>query len=205
MKKILLLFACCALLAATATAQPHAVGVRVGQNAEVSFQQEVNQGNMLQIDLGGYAYRGVQATITYAWRSYVNGSSASGTWSSYGGFGLGGGYAPAGRNFDVNLLTGNRSRTTSWYLGDDAYADAVLNGRKNDLYDYGFVGIVGIVGFEYELSRVPLAIAIDYRPMFGVDLGKRIDYTNPSNDGKLGAKLHVPGLWDIALCLRYVF
>ncbi len=203
MKKIMLIVACCLAMATAAMAQPHAIGVRVGQNAELSFQQEVNYGNMLQIDLGGYAYRGFQASVTYAWRSQVNGSSASGTWSSYGGFGIGGGYAPSGRDFDWAHLEMFRSKTTAWYMNDHAYAESVLNGRPCDLYDYGFIGIQGIVGFEYELSSVPLALAIDYRPLFGVDLGKRIPYDGKTN--KNGIKFHTPGLWDVAFCVRYVF
>lgn len=88
-------------------------------------------------------------------------------------------------------------------MNDHAYAESVLNGRPCYLYDYGFIGIQGIVGFEYELSSVPLALAIDYRPLFGIDLGKRIPYDGKTNNK--GIKFHTPGLWDVAFCVRYVF
>lgn len=197
MKKIMLIVACCLAMATAAMAQPHAIGVRVGQNAELSFQQEVNYGNMLQIDLGGYAYRGFQASVTYAWRSQVNGSSASGTWSSYGGFGIGGGYVPCGNNFDLAHYDVFMGKTNVWWSQNPD--ERIVN--NNGLYDYGFFGILGIVGFEYELSSVPLSLAIDYRPLFGVDLGKNI---RPS-EHKKGIKFHTPGLWDVAFCVRYVF
>lgn len=207
MKKLLLIVACCLGLTISAVAQPHAIGVRVGQNAELSFQQEVNRGNILQIDLGGYAYRGVQASITYAWRSQVNGSSASGAWSSYGGFGVGGGYAPSGRNVNFEHEGWGRGRTTSWYLSERGYRDACENAISKgksyvSLYDYGFFGILGLVGFEYELSSVPLSLAIDYRPMIGIDVGKRVI---PDGKHNSGIKFHTPGLWDVAFCVRYVF
>lgn len=240
MKKTTILLIALVCACGTTFAQPRAIGVRVGQNAELSFQQGLNEGdNILQVDVGAYAYRGVQATVTYNWLSRINGSSAAGIWTSYGGFGVGGGYIPCnkGRNFNNKLFFGNlmasgddnwqymqKGKSTAWFLNDEKLQQRIADGRKYDLYDYGFIGIVGMVGFEYEFSGIPLAISFEYRPLFGVDLGKQWrwqpeDYENeetgiqiadgrpdmPKKAGNFGIRPHWPGLWDVSLGVRYIF
>jgi len=208
MKKLTLLLTIGVLFVGNAFAQPRSIGLRLGGNQELTFQQYLGreEKTFLQVDLGSFYFKGLQASVTCNWISGQNRN-----FSAFGGFGAGIGYS-----FKDNL----------WYPNflNKKSKNYEKNIAKTYWFDrYFFVGIVGHVGVEYQFDRVPLAISLDYRPLIGADFtfrgdkwqyskedGKRI--TDSSEDtgfktekSKKFLKYHVPGLFAFALSCRYIF
>jgi hypothetical protein len=207
MKKTVSLLIICAFSTAT-FAQPRSIGLRLLFNQELTFQQYLGgeEKNFLQIDLGSFYFKGLQASVTYNWISEPNRN-----FSAYGGFGAGFGYS-----FKDNL----------WYPNflNKKSPNYEKNLAKTYWFDrYFFVGITGHVGVEYQFDHIPLDIALDYRPLLGVDFtlsGDKFQYIK-NEDGKpipveanvkyefenskKALKYHVPGLFDFALSVRYIF
>lgn len=89
MKKSIFLAAILAVCAvATATAQPRAVGARLGWNLEASYQHSVGDKNFVEVDAGliGYGW-GLQATAIYDWVWLSPNWTPRGTWNWYAGVG----------------------------------------------------------------------------------------------------------------------
>ncbi|MDR0829690.1 MAG: hypothetical protein LBN95_06225 [Prevotellaceae bacterium] len=175
MKKIILI-GIFGIAAITATAQPRSIGVRLGINQELSFQQYVrNEDNIIQFDAGAFAAQGAQVSLTFNWITPAKNSN----FASYGGFGVGGGYS-AKDNF--------------WYY---KYKDGAT------LPSYVFFGITGMIGLEYTFDNIPLAIALDYRPLIGIDVGKKSYNKITSTD--TGINLHTAGFLQLGLSVKYLF
>ena len=140
------LFLAAALGAAlTVSAQPRAVGLRLGVNSvEMSFQQLMNsESNLFELDFGtGWNFNSLQGAATYNWTS----STSSGEWTTYAGLGLGAGYT-WGDN--------------KWYSKD----------KTSYLSNYWTLGVAGLLGIEFKLPNLPIGISLDYRPLFGGDFG----------------------------------
>lgn len=190
-----------------AVAQPKAIGLRLGGNQELSYQQFVKGGdNMLQIDLGSFYFQGLQGTLTYNWYSPTNNPA----FGVYYGFGVAGGFSWGDNGWYPKF----------WDKKDPNYEKRVFETPINRRY--WMFGVVGQFGVEYKFD-IPLSISLDYRPMIGAELGKRFypNKNNPNyditksveeNDGetadyskKLKFTYHTPGLWDFALSIRYTF
>ena len=198
------------LFIGNAFAQPRSIGLRLGGNQELTYQQYLGKEEkagktFLQIDLGAFYFKGVQGTVTYNWFSKPNRN-----FIAFGGFGAGGGYS---------------FKDNQWY--PDFLNKKSPNYEKNIAkaywFDrYFFVGIVGQIGVEYQFNKVPFAISLDYRPLIGVDFtfkGDKWQYKKSEentriliNDKKFEIepskkflKYHVPGLFAFALSGRYVF
>lgn len=89
MKKYLLI-AILAVAGLTAYAQPRAVGVRLDYGVEVSYEHGFGEANMLSVDFGVPAFRGLQAVITYDWIDPFNAPvpwDKRGEWHWYMGVG----------------------------------------------------------------------------------------------------------------------
>jgi hypothetical protein len=128
------------------SAQPRAVGLRLGPKMEISFHQFMNsEANLLEVDFGtSINFKSLQGAATYNWAS----TSSSGEWMSYAGFGIGGGYTSGSNNW---------------------------SGKKTVfLTDFWTWGLVGMVGIEYKLPNLPIGISLDYRPLFGFDFGNKL-------------------------------
>jgi hypothetical protein len=68
MKKLVLLSLFMVAMATAAFAQPRAIGARIGYGVEVSYQHEVGEdNNMVSVELGLPAFRGLSAAATYDW------------------------------------------------------------------------------------------------------------------------------------------
>ncbi|MDR1545006.1 MAG: hypothetical protein LBS50_11515 [Prevotellaceae bacterium] len=151
MKKSLMILFAAITIAATAVAQPRAIGLRVGYNYEASYQHSISEKGFLQADAGlVYAFRGVNLTATYnhilftpAWTDY-------GEWNFSVGGGIGGGYAWSA----PNLFGGN--------------------------FRYGWIGLVPVAQLSFKFD-FPLQLAVDFRPNLGVDItGKDWVWANES-------------------------
>jgi len=121
-------------------AQPRAIGGRLSYSIGASYQHQIGEKNMLQADLDllGYWWGG-QGTVTYNWIFPIKSWDVCAlNW--YAGVGVGGGYR--------------------W-----GYNRIYLYGRDYGNH-YGFVGAVGMVGFECNF-KFPLQLSVEYRPIIG--------------------------------------
>jgi len=208
MKKSTILLIISVLFIGNVFAQPRSIGLRLGGNQELTFQQYVGEGEkaFLQIDLGSFYFKGIQGTVTYNWVSNAPHSN----FSTFGGFGASVGYSFKDNQWYPNFL--NKS--------SENYQKNLAKAYWFDRYV--FLGITGQIGIEYQFGKIPLAISLDYRPLIGVDMtfkGDKSQYEKdadglriPTTDGNFKIeksnkflKYHVPGLFAFALSARYVF
>lgn len=198
MKKTILFAVALVLSVSFVAAQPRAVGLRLGDNAELSLEQMIGS-KMLQIDAGltGLASNdgtGVGGVITYNVYSSSFGNNSAGVWGTFAGIGVGAGY-----DWEHTWRLKNIDDFTS------VYPHVGFEQDKNDKYlvsgTCGYYGVALNFGMEYEFSALPLMISLDYRPLIGFDLGR----DNYPGVEKMHMNFHKRGLWDAALVIRYVF
>lgn len=90
MKKNLFLTALFVIFATVAlNASPRAIGGRIGYGLEVSYQHGLNSGNMVSIDAGIAALRGIEVAATHDWIFNISAWDKKGTWNWYAGVGAG--------------------------------------------------------------------------------------------------------------------
>ena len=146
MKKILLIAVMAIACVAVASAQPRAIGGRLGAFDGVSYQHGFGESNMLEIEAGwgwtgcvstfegghawGWGGHSIQAAITYDW---IDPFGATFPWDKKGEW--------------------------HWYLGVGGAGGYILNNA-------GFVGAAGRCGVEYDFW-FPLQLSIDFRPTIG--------------------------------------
>ena len=171
MKKLLVLVALIAISAVAVNAQKRAIGGRLGYGVEFSYQYNMGEKNMLEVDAGLPAFAGIEAAATYDWIFPISGWQEAGSWNWYAGVGAGAGY-----NWAHPLLLGYYS------------------------IPYGFVGLAGRIGVEYNFD-FPLNLSLDWRPIIGPAFGNGIG-TNGRD-----IKFNEDGLYQggIALGVRYRF
>lgn len=146
MRKSLLIIALALGLAATAYAQPKALGLRFSYGrffgAEVSYEHIVGPGeNFLEADLGLFG-NGFKITGTYNFVFARPDWTSRGEWAWYAGPGAVLGYVP--------------------YVYNEAH------GRYDNVFMFGLVGQVGL---EYTFW-FPLQLALDMRPLLGISDGR---------------------------------
>ena len=193
MKKLCLFLFLSVASVSVVMAQPRSIGLRLGGNQELTFQQYVNsESNFVQLDAGSFYFRGLQVTVTYNWLSH---SLNNPNFSVYGGLG-----AALGYNWGDN----------AWYhplrfadKNDPAYAVKWAN--RVGVQRYFFTGVVGHLGIEYKFDDVPISISLDYRPLIGIDFGKEFHPITNEYSDKIKIGYHTPGLWAFALSGRYFF
>lgn len=95
MKKFILVFAATVLAAVAVSAQPRAIGARLGWGAEVSYQHSLGVDNMLSAELSFPGFAAVGAAATYDWLNPFNTAipwNHKGEWNWYMGVGGGASY-----------------------------------------------------------------------------------------------------------------
>ncbi len=92
MKKLLILVALIAMSVVAVNAQKRAMGARLGYGLEFSYQQNMGEKNMLEIDAGLPGFLGVEAAATYDWLFPITSWQEAGSWNWYAGVGAGAGY-----------------------------------------------------------------------------------------------------------------
>ena len=145
------------MAAITATAQPKAIGGRLGfYGLEASYEHTVNRTQFIETDLGldfgvaGSGKGGARFTGTYNFIWACPDWTSMGTWALYAGPGLTVGYVE-----DI----------VRYKIADETVG----------VNDYGFMlALAAQVGIEYRFD-FPVQLALDLRPCFGVHI----------NDGKL--------------------
>jgi hypothetical protein len=96
MKKILVLVALIAISAVAVNAQKRAIGARFGYGADFSYQHNMGEKNMLELEVGlpGLGIGGIwglEVAGTYDWIFPISGWEEAGNWNWYAGVGAGAG------------------------------------------------------------------------------------------------------------------
>ena len=141
MKKLFLIGLIVSLCATGSYAQSRAIGLRLSNSFEVSYQMDAGSSNFWEFD-GGMWYwgRGCQATALYNWILASPRWSSRGDWNWYAGVGG-----------SLGFIWANR-----YHHGNE---------------DLGcFVGVAGICGLEYNFW-FPLNVSVDFRPVVGPYFG----------------------------------
>lgn len=146
MKKFILSAAILLCVALAATAQPRAIGGRLGYGFNVSYQHGVGQ-NMVSVEAGLPAFAGVEAAATYDW---INPFGTSIPWEHKGEW--------------------------NWYMGvGGAAAWYWLGAGYDHSFGTIGIGVAGRIGVEYNFW-FPLQLSIDWRPVLGVALAETYTY-----------------------------
>ena len=153
MKKIFVILLGMLALSAAASAQPRAIGVRMGWGYELSFQYSFAQYQFLQVDLGAtvdpYLYPdGARLTGTYNFIFSEPMWTSRGDWAWFAGVGAA-----------VGII--HRPEYSVNEEGEKVKKD----------YNYFMAGAVPQFGLEYTFW-FPLQLSLDIRPTIGVALGK---------------------------------
>ncbi len=88
MKKIILIAALVLGAAVAATAQPKAVGLRLGWSVEASYQHNINGADFIEANLGTFGYAGLDISSTYNFMIAQPAWTDRGEWGFYAGPGL---------------------------------------------------------------------------------------------------------------------
>ena len=118
MKKLLVLVALIAISAVAVNAQKRAIGGRLGYGVEFSYQYNMGEKNMLEVDAGLPAFAGIEAAATYDWLFPISSWKEAGSWNWYAGVGAGAGY--------------------SWLWGWGNYGYVGVAGRLGIEYNFDF-------------------------------------------------------------------
>ena len=92
MKKVIVLSVVLFASVIAVSAQPRAIGVRGGYGIEASYQHGFGEKNMLQLDAGMPAFRGLHLIGTYNWVFPISSWKHAGSWNWYVGGGAGVGF-----------------------------------------------------------------------------------------------------------------
>lgn len=106
MKKFLLIIAFAAIACISVSAQPRAIGARLGYGVSVSYQHSLGEANMLSLDVDAPGFSGIGATCTYDWLNPFGTQipwNNKGEWNWYLGVGGSVGCYPA-REFTLGYV-----------------------------------------------------------------------------------------------------
>lgn len=148
MKKILIASLIMTLCSLGAMAQHRAIGLRLSNTVEVSYQRTAGETNFWEFDGGVWNFgNGAQASAVYNWIIASPEWSPKGEWNWYLGVGAG-----------TGVIWGDE-----YFQGDE---------------DLGcFVGVAGMLGLEFKFW-FPLTVSADVRPIIGPYFGDGVHFSN---------------------------
>ncbi|OFX20904.1 MAG: hypothetical protein A2041_05425 [Bacteroidetes bacterium GWA2_31_9b] len=146
MKKLLLILSMLIFIFIDARSQEnYAIGLRTGGTSGLTFRMITSSGYELE-GIAGFWNHGVSVTALYKKRN--NAFDVNGLNWIYGG---GAHISHYGEKF-------NRNNEPNWHT---TYPDYV------DYYTFG-IGIDGVIGMEYKIPKIPIAVSFDYKPFLEV-------------------------------------
>ena len=146
MKKIILIAAAVLGFALAASAQPRAIGGRVGYGLEASYQHTIGGADFVEVNAGLFGYDSFGAAATY------NFMIAQPEWTSKGEWGF---YAGPGASLNYG-----------WGINEN-YGIDYERGEFNNLVTSSFnIAVMAQVGLEYTFW-FPLQLSLDVRPQVG--------------------------------------
>lgn len=192
MKRLAIILALVTGISVTASAQPKAVGVRIGATGlDASYQHDLNRNTFLQGDLGMDFGSSIDAAIGVKATALYNYIWARPAWTDHGSWALfaGGGVTLGGVADKVR------------------YKDGSL---KFSVKDHGFLlALTAQAGIEYNFE-FPLQLSLDIRPYIGLHVNKGytamgLTGTEITYGGKTG--FYDRGMWGFipTLAARYCF
>ena len=172
-----------------AYAQPRAIGARLGWNEGFVYQHSLSDKTFIELNAGVIdLFNGTHVDFLHEWIWLTPDWTPKGEWNWFAGVGANVGW----KWNDPHAING----TT--YSG---YYD--VNGNWHRLNAI-MVGAIANIGLEYNFW-FPLSLAVDYRPTFGVLMGKNAGTRTLSDGSVSGIRWFQNGLYDFALSVRYKF
>jgi len=146
MKKILLMVAL-VVSSVTVMAQKRAIGGRANNGVEFSYQHQMGDANMVEVDAGLWTIgheTGFSLFGLYDWIMPLNTFEDGTQMNWYAGVGAG--------------------------LGSWTNTQGYFNDHRWETYSYVNLCVAGQIGVEYTF-KFPLQLSLDLRPTLGMDLG----------------------------------
>ncbi len=159
--KRLLIAAMFSLLSLALVAQPKAIGLRLGNVSELSYQHYVGN-SFFEVDLGADSMgtAGVRGDFSWNW-IFARPSWTTGSWAWYAG-----------------------ALATAGYVND--LKKASFAGRQYKSHDMGFMTGIGLqLGCEYTFW-FPLQLSLSLRPVMGMHVVDGLYYTRDPKDPLYG-------------------
>lgn len=155
MKKIILIAAAVLGFALAASAQPRAIGGRVGYGLEASYQHTIGGADFVEVNAGLFGYDSFGAAATYNFMIAQPEWTSKGEWGFYAGPGASLNYGwGINENYDIDYETG----------------------EFNNLVTSSFnVAVMAQVGLEYTFW-FPLQLSVDIRPMVGISVADGVSF-----------------------------
>lgn len=153
MKKAILIIALALGFAATVSAQPRAIGGRLGYGLEASYQHTLGGENFLEADLGLFGYDSINAAASYNFMIVQPQWTTRGEWGIYAGPGVYlGGYTTG--HFRMGVLANVGLEYTFWFplqLSADLRPQfGFYTGKGDTAYDIeGVFGLVPTISVRY--------------------------------------------------------
>lgn len=155
MKKIIILAALMLGIAVAASAQPKAIGGRLGYGLEASYEHYIGNPNFLEVDAGiiGTTHAGFRLTGTYNWVIAQPNWTSRGNWSFYAGPGLtmGSAYTNDSNHFLFGFLGQAGLEYQFWFpLQLSADLRPTFGVCDGELYEDGIVyGLIPTLSVRY--------------------------------------------------------
>lgn len=157
MKRLYILLIALLAFAATAAAQPRAVGLRLPGfgvfGSEFSYEHYIGDSNFLEVDLGVQRYTGFQATGTLNWELWNPDFTDRGNWTVYAGPGLAMGFVEYNRKHHVDFMIGITAQIGLEYQFWFPLALSVdirpIVGACHGYYKYGNYGFIPNISARY--------------------------------------------------------
>jgi len=193
MKRFLAVLVLATAVAASAFAQPKAVGGRFGYSGlEASYQHYLGAPNFIEANLGAdfTGGWGFKASALYNYVIAQPNWTSRGDWSIYAGVGLSTGYV-----WD----RGNVEKAT---VNNTTYKDYKR-------YGMGFMFSVPVQGGLSYTFWFPLQVSVDVRPYFGMQTSKQTYYASQTQtvQGERHTGFYNQGMWGFlpTVSVHYAF
>lgn len=157
MKKIIIIAALALGFAVAASAQPRAIGGRLGNGLEASYQHTVRGADFVEANLGLFGFGAIDATATYNFMIAQPDWTSRGEWGFYAGPGASLGYG-FNNSFHIAAVGQVGLEYTFWFplqLSVDLRPQFGIKAGENigkngvDFYHEGLFGFVPTIGVRY--------------------------------------------------------
>lgn len=159
MKKIIIIAALALGFAVAAFAQPRAIGGRLGNGLEASYQHTVRGADFVEANLGLFGFGAIDATATYNFMIAQPDWTSRGEWGFYAGPGASLGYGfVQNSSFHIAAVGQVGLEYTFWFplqLSVDLRPQFGIKAGKNigengvGFYHEGLFGFVPTIGVRY--------------------------------------------------------
>ena len=198
MRKTILIVIVALVSAAMASAQPRAIGGRVGYNIDFVYQHSLSEKTFIELNAGALEWwKGTHVDFLHEWIWLTPNWTPKGEWNWFAGVGANVGWKWNDDHIVYNYSSSSVSVNTN-YTG---YTDDNGNYHRAQAF---MVGAIGNIGLEYTFW-FPLSLSFDFRPTLGVMMGKNAGDVVDNKGNILPVRFYLDGLFDGAVSVRYRF